>query len=410
MKVFLETLGCKLNQAETESLTWQLAASGHEVVSDVGEADVYILNTCTVTTAADAKVRRRLRATHQRNPHAFVVATGCYAQREPDALAAVPGVGLVVSNTDKSRLPALLNELVGGACASVAGDPARQGRGIPPGAIRTRSFLKVQDGCHGACAYCIVPTVRPEERSVPADRVLAEVRHRLARGIQEIVVTGTEVGAYAGGERNLEGLLGGILSGTPIPRLRLSSLQPQEISPGLLALWKDPRLCPHFHLSVQSGSDAMLRAMRRRYSLADFVRSVSLVREMAPQAAITTDIIVGFPGETDSMFEESLRLCQELHFARIHVFPFSPRPGTAAASLPGRVDDQVKRARRERMLSLAQESTRKFREAFQGVTRAVLWERRDASGAWTGFTDNYIPVTLRSVENLENRITPFTLA
>ncbi len=409
MKIFLETLGCKLNQAETESLAWQFAASGHHIVDSVTEADVFIMNTCTVTGTADAKVRRRLRAAHQRNPDAFVVATGCYAQREPGALAAISGVGLVVSNADKPLLPELLNEVVRGASLRPAVEPAEAVAAIPPASPRTRSFLKVQDGCQGACAYCVVPLVRSEERSVPAETVLAEVRHRLARGIREIVLTGTEVGSYADRGRHLKDLLGDILAGTGITRLRLSSVQPQEISPALLSLWRDSRLCPHFHLSIQSGSDATLRAMRRRYSVFNYIHALSLIRESVPQAAVTTDIIVGFPGETDTTFEESLRVCRELQFARIHVFPFSPRPGTAAASFPGRVDSRVVRARTKRMLSLAEESAHSFRVAFRGHTRPVLWERRDASGAWSGFTDNYIPVTLRSVENLENCITPFTL-
>jgi threonylcarbamoyladenosine tRNA methylthiotransferase MtaB len=409
MRIFLETNGCKLNQAETESLAWQLAASGHHVVAGADEADVYVLNTCTVTGTADAKVRRRLRAFHQRNPRALIVATGCYAQREPETLASIPGVGLVVSNADKSSLPALLDGVVGEAATRRTVAQGDAGLGSMPPSLRTRSFLKVQDGCRGACAYCIVPVVRSEERSVPADRVLAEVQQRLARGIREIVLTGTEVGAYADGGLSLKDLLTHILAATPVPRLRLSSLQPSEISPALLSRWSDPRLCPHFHLSVQSGSDATLRAMRRRYSVADFARSLSLIRKMVPRAAITTDVIVGFPGETEIMFEESYQLCREWQFARIHVFPYSPRPGTAAASFPGRVDSRVKRARTERMLSLAEESSRSFRAAFQGQTRPVLWERRDEGGMWTGFTDNYIPVKVRSAEDLENRITPFTV-
>jgi threonylcarbamoyladenosine tRNA methylthiotransferase MtaB len=409
MKIFLETLGCKLNQAETESLACRFAASGHSVVGDVGVADVYVLNTCTVTGVADAKARRRLRAAHQRNPEVFIVATGCYAEREAGSLAAIPGVGLVVSNADKSRLPELLNDMVPSASVRIAAESAKTEDGTPPSSSRTRSFLKVQDGCHGACAYCIVPLVRAQESSVPAERVLADIRDRLARGIKEIVLTGTEVGSYADGARGLKDLLGDILAGTAVARLRLSSLQPHEVSPALLSLWHDPRLCPHFHLSVQSASDPMLRAMRRRYSVNDYAQALSLIREFVPQAAITTDVIVGFPGETDAMFEESLRLCRELHFARIHVFPFSPRPGTAAASFAGRVDSRVTRIRTGRMLSLAEESRRRFREAFRGQTRPVLWERRDSSGAWTGFTDNYIPVTLRSADNLENCITSLTL-
>jgi threonylcarbamoyladenosine tRNA methylthiotransferase MtaB len=408
VKVFLETLGCKLNQAETESLTWQLAAAGHHIVSHAEMADAYVLNTCTVTGTADAKARRRLRSVHRRNPGALLVATGCYAQRDPDTLATIPGVGLVVSNAAKSELPSRLNDLAGSALCPAAG-PAGVAAVTPAASLRTRSFIKVQEGCHGTCAYCIVPMVRPEERSVTASRVLAEVRQRLSRGVKEIVLTGTEVGAYADGGRNLRDLIADILAGTPVARLRLSSLQPPEISLALLSLWADPRMCPHFHISVQSGSDAMLSLMRRRYRVRDYVGALSAIRQLVPDAAITTDVIVGFPGETGGMFEESHRLCREMQFAGIHVFPFSSRPGTAAASFPGRVDSREKRDRTEKMLDLAAESARRFRGSFSGKIRPVLWERRDASGAWTGFTDNYIPVAFRSDEDLENCVTQFTL-
>jgi threonylcarbamoyladenosine tRNA methylthiotransferase MtaB len=400
LKIAVETLGCKLNQAETESLIWELAASGHQVVTDVGEAHVYILNTCTVTGNADAKARQRLRRAHQRNPNAFIIATGCYAERDPGKLSTMAGVRLVVPNSDKPRLVSLIQDRLESApecCSST----------ILPESLRTRAFIKVQDGCGGACAYCIVPQVRRMESSVAPADVLSTIRNRLARGVKEVVITGTEVGSYRSRGCGLKDLLKMILEDTKVPRLRLSSLQPAEISDDLLSLWTDRRLCPHFHLSIQSGSDSILRSMRRRYSVRQYVEAVSRIRGAVPDVAITTDVIVGFPGETENLFEENYRTCQETKFARIHVFPYSPRPGTEAASLSDVVDERTKRRRTGKMLSVAEESASNFRATFRGRSRPVLWEQSDGDDLWSGFTDNYIPVKCRSRADISNTVTPF---
>jgi threonylcarbamoyladenosine tRNA methylthiotransferase MtaB len=255
-----------------------------------------------------------------------------------------------------------------------------------------------------------VPHVRGPEKSVPMGRVLAEVNVHETEGFQEVVLTGTEVGSYCDGETRLIGLLQTILSETRIPRIRLSSLQPSEVTPELIGLWQDQRLCPHFHLSLQSGCDATLRRMRRRYSPAGYKAAVRLIRSALPDAAITTDVIVGFPGETADEFEASLDFCRQHDFARIHVFPFSARTGTEAATTADQVDERTKRARTNEMLRLARESAAGFKRRCIGQTRAVLWEQRNARGLWTGLTDNYIPVTFRSDEDLTNRITEFRLA
>ncbi len=397
MKVALDTLGCKLNQAETEALAHRLAEAGHEVVSSVELADIYVLNTCTVTATADAKARHLLRMAHRRNPSAPLVAIGCYAERAGATLAGLPGVSLVVGNNGKDDLPHLLQG---------SEDAAGTTRGF---AARTRAFIKVQDGCSARCAYCIVPRVRGPEKSVPLDRVLAEVNARAAEGFQEVVLTGTEVGSYRDGDSTIGHLLRAVLDRTAIARVRLSSLQPREVSWELVALWRNRRLCPHFHLSIQSGSDAVLGRMRRRYSVAEFRAAVERIRSVVPDAAITTDIIVGFPGETISEFVASLQACRELAFARIHVFPFSARPGTEAADMPGQVDENTKRTRANEMLRLARDSATAFKRRFAGKTRPVLWEQRNARGLWTGLTDNYIPVTCRADEDLTNRITEYRL-
>jgi len=401
IRVALDTLGCKLNQAETELLAKQFAEAGYHLVSPVDRADVYILNTCTVTHIADRKARHLLRLAHRRNPDALVMATGCYAQRAPQELSQLEGVSFVLSNDEKPHLLRLLEE--SGRLANPTQDST-----INPH-TRTRSFIKVQDGCSSFCTYCIVPFVRGNEKSLPVDQIVAEVRHRTGDGYKEVVLTGTEIGSYNYNDVNLKGLLEHILAESDVTRLRLSSLQPQEISPELVKLWHDSRLCRHFHLSLQSGSDGVLKRMKRRYSVSDYQQAVSIIRALVPKVAITTDIIVGFPGETDKEFEESFNFCRQMGFARIHVFPYSPRQETQAAQMPNQIGDKVKKQRSEKMLALAEESAQKFNRQFLGKTMTVLWEKQSGDGIWSGHTDNYIKVYTRSDEDLTNKLLPVRL-
>jgi threonylcarbamoyladenosine tRNA methylthiotransferase MtaB len=395
--VALDSLGCKLNQAEIQLLAGQLAAAGYRIVSCVEQADIYILNTCTVTHVADRKSRHLLNLARRRNPAVRLVAIGCYAEREPRALDRIEGVELVLGNERKWHLLELLEDAKKSAPASMD----ELDIGLP----RTRAFVKVQDGCHDFCAYCIVPLVRSREMSVPAEQVLAQIKERAAAGFKEVVLTGTEIGAYHCDGLTLQGLVESILKGTDIVRLRLSSLQPHHIKPELLALWKDPRLCPHFHLSLQSGCDAVLKRMKRRYTVSDYKRAVKLIRESVPDVAITTDVIVGFPGETDAEFRETCEFCRQARFARIHVFPYSPRPGTLAATMPGQVPEKVKKERSRQMLALAKERARDFQRLYFGKTLEVLWEQK-TNGVWSGLTGNYIKVHARSSDDLTNRLLP----
>ena len=397
-RVALDSLGCKLNQAEIELLARQLAEAGYRLVAPGDKADIYILNTCTVTHIADRKSRHRLRLAHRRNPGARLVAVGCYAERAPGELGQIEGVDLVLGNDRKSQLIQVLGEPV-----------ARDSLNFTDNSYRTRAFIKVQDGCHNFCAYCIVPLVRRHEESVPADRVVAEVGERVVAGYREVVLTGTEIGTYSCNGVNLRGLLERILKETSVSRLRLSSLQPTGISSGLIGLWRDERLCSHFHLSLQSGSDGVLCRMKRRYSAADYHQAVSLIRQSVPEVAITTDVIVGFPGETEAEFQESYDFCRQMQFARIHVFPYSPRPGTEAAHMPQAVADKVKRQRAQQMLALAAESQQSFNQRFLGGTVPVLWEQQ-SGGVWSGLTGNYIKVYTRSREELTNKLLPVKLA
>jgi threonylcarbamoyladenosine tRNA methylthiotransferase MtaB len=401
IRVALDTLGCKLNQAETELLAKQFTEAGYRLVSPVDRADVYILNTCTVTHIADRKARHLLRLAHRRNPNALVMATGCYAQRAPQELSQIEGVSFVLSNDEKPHLLRLLEE--SGRLANPTQDST-----ISPH-TRTRSFIKVQDGCDSFCTYCIVPLVRGKEKSLPVDQIVAEVRHRTGDGYKEVVLTGTEIGSYNYNGVNLKGLLEHILAETAVTRVRLSSLQPQEISPEFIKLWHDSRLCRHFHLSLQSGSDEVLSRMKRRYSASDYQQVVSMIRALVSEVAITTDIIVGFPGETDKEFEESFNFCQQMGFARIHVFSYSPRKETQAARMPNQIGDKVKKQRSDQMLALAKESAQNFYQRFLGKTMTVLWEKQSGDGIWSGHTDNYIKVYTRSNEGLTNKLLPAKL-
>ncbi len=403
LRVALDTVGCKLNQAETEFLARQLAEAGYRLVSPTDTADIYILNTCTVTHIADRKSRHLLRMAHRRNPEARLIATGCYAQRAPRELAQIDGVDLVLDNEQKPHLSQILEE---SGCLNrpvlVQPDSGHYS------GLRTRAFIKIQDGCNRFCAYCVVPLVRGREKSLPAEHIVAEVKKRIADGYKEAVLTGTEIGAYNHDGIDLRRLLEHILAETDMTRLRLSSLQPQEISPEFLTLWHNRRLCRHFHLSLQSGSDGVLKQMKRRYSTSDYQRAVASIRALMPEAAITTDIIVGFPGETDEEFEASYDFCRQMKFARIHVFPYSPRQGTQAALMPEQVKDKIKKQRSQKLLALAGESAQNFSRRFIDKTMPVLWEKQ-SDGLWSGLTDNYIKVYTKSSEDLTNKLLPTKL-
>ena len=397
LKVAFHTLGCKLNQAESELLARQLFRAGYKIVNGDG-ADIYILNTCTVTHIADRKTRHILRLWRRRNPEALIIAAGCYAERAPEVLRQA-GADLVVGNERKMHLLEEMKDKY------VPVTPCSTGQIIAEGVSRVRSFIKIQDGCNDACAYCIVPRVRGEERCLPVDNVINEVKEMVSTGCKEVVLTGTKIGSYKYNGSDLRHLVEQILANTDVNRLHLSSLQPQDISPELLSLWRDSRLCRHFHLALQSGSEAVLGRMRRRYSVDDYRQAVYSIRKAVPDVAITTDVVVGFPGETLEEFEESYRFCEEIDFANIHVFSYSSRPGTLAARMSEQVSDKLKKERSLRMLELARRSLRRFCQQFLGQNMTVLWEQEVAQGGgvYSGLSHNYIRVFTRSSEPLTNQ-------
>lgn len=399
-KVGVQTIGCKLNQAESESLARRFLEAGYQIVSPDANPDVYVLNTCTVTHIADRKCRHLLRLTHRQNPKAIIVITGCYAQRAGQELSQIEGVTLVVGNEDKERLPDIIGAEI--VSFSPSSEPS------PSPALRTRALVKIQDGCSEPCSYCIVPRARGRERHVPPEQILAEVKARVAEGYKEIILTGTRIGDYKE-DGGLEGLVDRILRQTGVQRLRLSSLQPQDLSPSFIQLWNDSRLCRHLHLPLQSGCDTVLQRMRRRYSTADYEGAVNMARGIIPELAVTTDIIVGFPGESDEEFESSYCFCERIGFAGLHIFPYSARPGTVAARMAHKVQPGTEKKRSQVMLRLGQKSAQSFRRKFLGRRLTVLWEEEKGDEIWTGLSDNYLRVFTRSEEQLRNRLLPVRL-
>lgn len=423
-RIYFATLGCKLNESEIEAWSRQFGDGGYELVDDPRQADVCILNTCTVTHVAARKSRQMARQLARANPKARLVLTGCYASMSPDEAKSLPNVSLVVPNADKDRLAALAGNLLGdvrfqstetGCRIPEAVSGELHSGTVPNTHLRTRAFVKVMDGCNMSCTYCIIPLARGKETSRPLAEVVSEVRSLVDQGYQEIILTGVQISVYANNGDKVHGLrdlVSAILTATAVPRLRLTSVAPWDLDASLLDLWRDRRLCRHLHLSLQSGSDTVLRRMRRAYTTEQFRRVADLARERIPDVGITTDVIVGFPGESEVEFDQSLRFVDEMRFSRVHVFPYSARAGTVAANLPLHVSEQVKDVRVRAMQRIADRSAHAFAEKHLGRTMEILWEsclEDQGTRTWSGYTDNYIRVTASSDANLHNRISAVRL-
>ncbi|NQT37779.1 MAG: tRNA (N(6)-L-threonylcarbamoyladenosine(37)-C(2))-methylthiotransferase MtaB [Planctomycetes bacterium] len=386
------TLGCKVNQYETEYVRQGLVRAGYREAVDGEEADLCVVNTCTVTIEGDRKSRQAIRQLSRQNPHAEIVVMGCYATRAAEEVAQLPGVAQVV--TDKARLPDLL------ARFGLTDVPS----GISTFGSRHRAYVKVQDGCRMQCAYCIIPTVRPELVSRPADDVLAEIGRLVESGHREIVLTGIHLGHYGvdrasdDGHANLAGLVRKIAALEGEFRLRLSSLEAAEVTPDLLAALADrpDRICPHLHLSMQSGSDAVLRRMRRRTTAGQFVEHCRQIGRVLDRPALTTDVIVGFPGETDADFADTCRVTEEVGFSKIHVFRFSRRPGTAAAEMPDQLPGKLKQERAAHLAEIGQRLRASFFESLCGDRIQVLVESAVVGrpGYLWGTSGRYVPAEL----------------
>ena len=394
MKIFLDTIGCRLNQAEIESLALQFRAAGHEIVPSATDADLSVINTCTVTAKAASDSRAAIRRTKRLGTGSIVV-TGCWATLEPEKAIALPGVTCVVPNLQKNRLAAV-----------VLGSPqdffnlehlARQP--LPGLHQRTRAFIKAQDGCDNTCTFCITTVARGASRSRPVEDVLLDVQGALNGGTKEIVLTGVQLGAWGHDLTTrlcLSDLVSELLALSSVPRLRMSSLEPWDLEVDFLRLWADPHLCRHLHLPLQSGSASVLKRMARKTTPDDFARLVASARSIIPEVAITTDLITGFPGETDTEFAETMEFIKAMGFSGGHVFPYSARPGTPAARMQGQVRSELAKKRGAALRSILAESAKDYRRKFIGRTMPVLWEARstltDSGWQIEGLTDNFIRV------------------
>jgi threonylcarbamoyladenosine tRNA methylthiotransferase MtaB len=411
MRIRLESIGCRLNIGEIDAMARDLAAAGHRVVGPGEKADLCILNTCTVTSIASRKSRQLIRQLRRGNPESKVIVTGCEAEIAPHEVRAA-GVDLVVGNADKDRLLELAE--AGGLLETPRPDPEAQVLFEPGDTTKTRAFLKVQDGCDNRCTFCIITVARGAGRSLPVNTVLNEVRDLQQLGYREVVLSGVHLGSYGhdlGDRRGLQHLVERVLTESDIERLRLSSLEPWDLAADFFDAFSNPRLLPHLHLPLQSGCDDTLKRMVRRTSRAEFSALVVGARQTVPEIAISSDIIVGFPGETDEEFEQSIDLVEELAFSRLHIFRYSRRKGTPAAKMAQQVPGPVAKERSRRMHQLAADLENRFNSNLVGRTADVLWETaesHDGALRWSGLTPNYVRVTATTTpdEDLLNRITP----
>lgn len=411
MKIYLDTVGCRLNQSEIETYARQFRAAGHDLVGDPAEADLTVINTCTVTAAAAADSRKKIRGA-ARAGSSDIVATGCWATLNPDGAQALPGVRRVVLNARKDWL---VPEILQVAPETFDLEPLVR-EPVPGARMRTRAFVKVQDGCDNRCTFCVTTVARGQGRSIPVKRVLADIRAALAGGTQEIVLTGVHLGSWGQdfeSPRHLRDLVEIILTETPIPRLRLSSLEPWDLDEDFFALWQDGRLARHLHLPLQSGSAATLRRMARKTTPESFARLVEAARAHISDIAITTDVITGFPGETETEFAESLIFVRRMNFAGGHVFTYSARPGTAAAKMPDQVPHAIRKERNAAMRTIFEQSAANYRSRFVGGSLSVLWESASPLDPelWqmSGLSDNYLRVMAQAPQQLWNQISPVRL-
>ena len=416
MRIAFYTLGCKVNQYETQALEQLCAQRGHTLVPFEGEADAYVVNTCTVTAVSDKKSRQVIRRCRKTAPEALVAVCGCYPQTHPGDVERL-GVDLIAGTGDRTGFVRLLEEAWDARRPISALDDPFQRRvfePLPAGGLegRTRAMLKVEDGCVNFCSYCIIPYARGRVRSLPLEQAGEQAARLAAEGYRELVLTGIEISSWGqdlGGGASLLDLVEGVCAAAPDCRVRLGSLEPRTVTEEFCrraaAL---PNLCPHFHLSMQSGCDTVLKRMNRKYDTARFSQSVELLRQHFDRPGITTDLIAGFPGETEEEFQQTLAFLRRCAFSAMHIFPYSRRPGTPAAAMPGQVPNAEKEERAHRAAAAAAEMERAYLEQWVGETLPVLFEE-ERDGLWRGYTTRYTEVRVASGENLHNQLRPVRL-
>lgn len=415
-KAALHNLGCKVNAYETEAMQHLLEEAGYEIVPFTQKADVYVINTCSVTNMADRKSRQMLHKAKKNNPDSIVVAAGCYVQTSEKEVLNDLSVDIVIGNDRKHDLVRLLEEYSLDSVNDTV-DDINDGKHdfeelfIDQTKEHTRAFIKVQDGCNQFCSYCIIPYARGRVRSRRFENVIAEVERLAANGFKEVVLTGIHLSSYGVDFEETTGLLELIQAVNAvkgIERIRLGSLEPKIVTEHFASeLSKLDKICPHFHLSLQSGCDATLKRMNRKYTTKEYERGCELLRKYFVHPAITTDVIVGFPGETEEEFEQTKAYLEHIHFYEMHIFKYSKRKGTRAAVMPDQIDEQVKAARSEKLIALGHDMSKEFRKFYIGKNEEVLFEEKAVIGDkeyFVGYTKEYVKVAKETAENLENQI------
>lgn len=415
-KAALHNLGCKVNAYETEAMQHLLEEAGYEIVPFTQKADVYVINTCSVTNMADRKSRQMLHKAKKNNPDSIVVATGCYVQTSEKEVLNDLSVDIVIGNDRKHDLVRLLDEYSLDSVNDTV-DDINDGKHdfeelfIDQTKEHTRAFIKVQDGCNQFCSYCIIPYARGRVRSRRFENVIAEVERLAANGFKEVVLTGIHLSSYGVDFEEATGLLELIQAVNAvkgIERIRLGSLEPKIVTEHFASeLSKLDKICPHFHLSLQSGCDATLKRMNRKYTTKEYERGCELLRKYFVHPAITTDVIVGFPGETEEEFEQTKAYLEHIHFYEMHIFKYSKRKGTRAAVMPGQIDEQIKAARSEKLIALGHDMSKEFRKFYIGKNEEALFEEKAVIGDkeyFVGYTKEYVKVAKKTDENIENQI------
>ncbi|WP_028544916.1 tRNA (N(6)-L-threonylcarbamoyladenosine(37)-C(2))-methylthiotransferase MtaB [Paenibacillus taiwanensis] len=410
------TLGCKVNFYDTEAI-WQLFKSeGYEQVDFEQTADVYLINTCTVTNTGDKKSRQIIRRAVRRNPDAIIAVTGCYAQTSPAEIMDIPGVDLVIGTQDREKLMEYVNQLHAdrkpiNAVRNIMKTRAFEELDVPDFAERTRAFLKIQEGCNNFCTFCIIPWSRGLSRSREAESVLKQAHQLVAAGYKEIVLTGIHTGGYGDDMENytLTDLLKDLDKVEGLERIRISSIEASQIDDGMIeVLNKSTKMCRHLHIPLQAGNTEVLKRMRRKYTTEEFADKIARIRQAMPDVAITTDVIVGFPGETDEQFREGYEFMKQVGFSEMHVFPYSKRTGTPAARMEDQVDEEIKHARVHELIDLSEKMQLEYAQQFVGQVVDVIPERdsKGASGQGKvmGYSDNYLQVVFEGDESLIGKL------
>lgn len=410
------TLGCKVNFYDTEAI-WQLFKNeGYEQVDFEATADVYLINTCTVTNTGDKKSRQIIRRAVRRNPDAVVAVTGCYAQTSPAEIMAIEGVDLVIGTQDREKIMTFVNQIQGdrkpvNAVRNIMKTRDFEELDVPDFSERTRAFLKIQEGCNNFCTFCIIPWSRGLSRSRAPQSVLDQAKQLVASGYKEIVLTGIHTGGYGDDMENynLTSLLWDLDKIEGLERIRISSIEASQIDDAMIdVLNRSSKMCRHLHIPLQAGEDSVLKRMRRKYTTAEFAEKINRLHQAMPGVAITTDVIVGFPGETEEMFESGFRFMEELKFAEMHVFPYSKRTGTPAARMDEQVDDEVKNERVHKLIDLSEKMQLAYAKQYVGQVLDVIPERdykgAPGTGLVMGYTDNYIQVVFNGSESMIGKL------